>query len=124
MMAVEYAQVAHIIATLKKKKFVISNEKQLQADISLHLFACNISHAREASLSLARRDIPDFCFDEGVYAEVKIKGGKMAIYKQCERYCENEKVNSLILVTNRMMALPHHINNKPVYIINLSTAWL
>jgi hypothetical protein len=117
-----YELVALVMDVLKKKKFAIDNEKQVQADIASHLQKHNIGHVRE--FPLTKKDIPDFKLNEGLFVEVKIKGGKMEIYRQCERYCNHPDVAGLILITNRMTALPVRINNKPVYVINLSTSWL
>lgn len=95
------------------------DEKALQSQLANHL--APLGFQREYRLDA--KNIPDF-FLEGVAIEVKIKGGRMAIYRQCERYCKFDQVKSLILITNRAMGLPTTINDKPVYLFNLGKAWL
>lgn len=56
--------------------------------------------------------------------EVKIKGRAPEILKQCERYCELYQMKRLILVTNRAMGFPPHLNGKPCHVIQLGRSWL
>lgn len=111
-----------VLSAFKNKRFLVGTEKQIQQDISDYLTTIGVEHTREIQLSDS--DIPDFKFCEGVFAEVKIKGSKMLIYKQCERYCQHDDVKALILITNKTIPLPKTINGKRVYVINLSNSWL
>lgn len=112
-----------LFAILTKHRFSMEKEKETQLEIAALLKSNNIEFTREFILD--KKNTIDFMFEEqGIGMEVKIKGGKRAIYRQCERYCSFDKINVLILVTGRSMGMPKEINNKPIYLINLSTAWL
>lgn len=107
---------------LSSGRFVrLDDEKALQAEMADYLNSKGVTFTREKRLSA--RDIPDFFIDD-LAIEVKIKGGKMDIYRQCERYCGYDEVKALILVTNKSMALPDQINGKPAYVLNISKSWL
>lgn len=105
---------------LSGRRFPLSDEKKLQAEIA-DAFAGFVNFRREVILSPG--NIIDF-ISEGVGIEIKLKGSAKAIYRQCERYCAFEEIKAIILVTNKIMKLPKQINNKNTYIINLGKAWL
>ena len=77
----------------------------------------------EREYRLDNKNIPDF-FINGLAIEVKIKGSKTSIYKQCKRYCEFDEVKALLLVTNRTMGFPKDINGKDCYFHSLGKSWL
>ena len=81
----------------------------------------NIEHERE--VRLAPGDIVDFMIG-GVAIEVKIGGRKRSIYDQCERYCEHERVEALVLATSVAMGFPPEIKGKPCYVASLGRGWL
>jgi hypothetical protein len=110
-----------IQAILAGKMFPLSDEKRLQNAIEDELQRAGVIVKREYRLST--KDIIDFMVGS-VGIEVKIKGGKLDIYRQLERYAEHELVSHLILVTNVAMGLPPDIKGKPTSIINLARAWL
>lgn len=105
------------------KRFSLDNEKQVQKQVQELLKKNGIEHIREYKLD--DKNIPDFFFiNTGLCVEIKIKGGKKAIYRQLVRYSEFEQVEALILLTNKSMSLPLSINNKPTKIINMGMSWL
>lgn len=104
---------------IKKTRADLTNEKKTQNQIFEEIKY--FGFVREYKLDA--HNIPDFFYD-GIAIEVKIKGSKMAIYKQCERYCRFDQVKALILCTNKSMGFPEEINGKPCYYINLGKAWL
>ncbi len=110
-----------ILNILSGKRFDIHNEKETQKQIEAALISQKILFKREHHLSL--ESIPDF-FINGIAIEVKIKGNAREIFRQCERYCKFDEVTHLILITNRSMGFPPHINNKPCYIIKMGKQWL
>lgn len=65
-----------------------------------------------------------FLLDGSIGMEVKIKGGKRNIFRQCERYCQFEAVKIFILITNLSMGFPEEINGKTCYVVKLGNAWL
>lgn len=111
-----------IIACIRWGKFDLTHEKTTQEQMHAWL---NNQHGYKflRHHPLDKANIPDFFLD-GIAIEVKIKGGKKAIYKQCVRYCSFEAVKVLILCSNKSMGFPAEINGKPCYFINLGKAWL
>ncbi|AMX93707.1 MULTISPECIES: hypothetical protein [Mesorhizobium] len=113
--------VQQIIGLLAGIRLPLSDEKRLQAAISDEFTLADIPHEREVRLS--PEDVIDFmCGEIGI--EVKIKGGKRAIFHQVERYAQHDSIKELILVSNVAMGFPPEINGKPVYFHNLAKAWL
>jgi hypothetical protein len=113
-----------ILACLKKKRFLIDKEKDLQKAISETLTTEGIRHFREFDFNGQRRDIIDFMIHPYIGMEVKIGGSKASIYRQLSRYCSYTTVVHLILVTNKAMALPPEIKGTKTYVLNLGRAWL
>lgn len=109
-----------IIKILSGKKFSLQYEKELQSEIYQAL--SEATHTlREYPLD--SKNIIDFYCD-GIGIEVKIKGNRKTIYKQCLRYCAFDDIKALILVTNRAMGFPTSINSKPCAVVNLGISWL
>lgn len=107
--------------SLGRRRFPLANEFDLQDAIARALEADEIAFERERRLS--SKDIVDF-FVCGIAIEVKIKGGKLAIYRQVERYAAHEEVERILLVTSIAMSLPADINGTPASVLNLARAWL
>ncbi len=110
-----------IVAFFHARRFPLTDEKILQARIAECLGKENIEHERE--VRLAPGDIVDFMIG-GVAIEVKIGGRKRSIYDQCERYCEHERVEALVLATSVAMGFPPEIKGKPCYVASLGRGWL
>jgi len=115
------SEVSNIIKFLSGKRFPLSDETRLQSSIEEELQRDGVIFKREFRLS--PEDRIDFLIGR-VGVEVKIKGGKLAIYRQVERYAQRDAVDALILVTNVAMGMPEEINGKPVHVFNLGRAWL
>lgn len=113
-----------IIQALRSKRFPVENEKVLQAEIGKHLAerfsGCHILREFE----LDSLNIIDFLLERQIGIEVKIKGAKREIYRQCERYLNFDQVKVFILVTNLSMGFPEEINGKSCYVVKLGQAWL
>lgn len=112
---------AHIIELLTSHRLSLSDEKDLQAEISDVFEAAALDFERE--VRLGAHDIVDFMV-EGIAVEVKIKGSRRAIYRQLERYCGYDAVAGIVLATNVPMALPIDICGKPTAIAHLGRGWL
>jgi hypothetical protein len=113
---------AAIVQVIQATRIDLSNEKAAQEQIALALAAAGIAHQRE--VRLAPRDIPDFLAG-GVAIEVKLRGArKMDVFRQLERYCTHERVQSIILASNLSMTLPAEINGKPARFVSLGRSWL
>ncbi|MCA0214739.1 MAG: hypothetical protein LCH79_16370 [Proteobacteria bacterium] len=115
------ATAARIVEIVERNRLPLSNEKATQAALAELLKAAGIEHERECRLS--GKDIPDFMIG-GLAVELKIKGGKMDIYRQLKRYAEHDRVTRLLLVTGVAMGLPGDILNKPATMASLSRGWL
>lgn len=113
-----------ILSILNNKRFPLHNEKSLQAAIEMELLRNLPDWMVTREYMLDKNNTIDFLIHGDYGIEVKIKASKMAIYRQCERYCQFDKINSLFLVTNTSMGFPKEINGKDCYIINLGKAWL
>lgn len=111
----------YILNWLSWKRFSLEDEKALQREIAVHMEQQFDDLQREYRLD--SRNIVDF-FIRGIAIEIKIKGKKMAIYKQCERYAAFDEVKKIILLTNKAMGFPEYVNDKRVYVLNLGKAWL
>lgn len=113
-----------VVSLLKKYRFNVTDEKALQ--VQIHEVLLNdggFQVEREYALDNDRKSIIDFLIDNtGI--EVKIKGSKLSIYKQVERYCSYEKIKNIVLVTNVATGFPPEINGKNCYLVNLGKAWL
>jgi len=110
-----------IIGILAKYRFDTSCEATLQAQIENVLQESGIEYQREVHLSL--RDRIDFLV-HGIGIEVKITGSAKAIFRQCQKYCTYDQIESFILVSGRSMGLPETIEGKPCYYHNLGQSWL
>lgn len=120
-----------IIDILKSHRFAIGNEKVTQNRIWALLNRYNKVMMQNIDMTCAKeyrlddKNIIDFYFlAHHIGIEVKIGGSAKDIYRQLERYTAFDQIKEIILLTNRTMGLPATINNKPVYVLNLSKAWL
>ena len=118
------ALIEKVAGVLRHKRLCLHDEKELQREMH-KIFLSNMDPADvERELPLDKDNIIDFRIFAQVGVEVKIKGQKRAIYKQCVRYCEFDQIKTLLLVTNKSMGFPEQINGKDCYVLNLGRAWL
>lgn len=110
-----------IVVVLRRQRLPLNDEKQLQAAIATALTEAGLEHERE--VKLAPGSVIDFLVGD-VGIEVKIKGQRKSIYRQCERYCGFDRVKSLVLATSAAMGFPAAIAGKPTYLVSLGKAWL
>jgi len=122
-MAEEYVLrlTSQIVSILSSVRIPLHSESIAQATIAGVLGMAKITWDREVKLDSKNR-IDLMVGDIGI--EVKLKGNAKSIYKQCERYCQFERVQNLILVTNRTIGFPPTINNKPCFLVILGRSWL
>jgi hypothetical protein len=114
--------VKRVVEAISRKRFPLNDEKATQHGIMDALMESKEPFERERYLDA--KNIIDFLTRSGVGIEVKIKGTKVSIYKQLERYSKFLCIEALVLVSNVSMALPEEINGKPLYYIKLSNAYL
>lgn len=106
---------------LKRARLPLESEKATQAALAEAFDQYGIPYVREVTLS--EGDIVDFLV-EGIAIEIKLKGSRMAIYRQICRYAASPKVHRVLLLTARCMGLPEEIEGKPANVFSLSEAWL
>lgn len=114
--------VANLITIIERNRFPLHDEIRTQTSIEIAFNAAAVIFTREERLS--ESDIVDFLCDGGIACEVKIKGRRMAIYRQLERYAQHENVRAILLVTALPMGLPEFIKGKPTFIASLNQGWL
>lgn len=98
--------------------FRVSTEGDLQDSIARVLTGCGIDFDREVRLNSA--DVIDFVVGTtGI--EVKIKGSLPALTRQLHRYAQHDRIQSLVVVTNRarLRSVPDVLNGKPVAVYSL-----
>ena len=113
-----------LIELLSRGRFDYADEKVCQEQIEKYLIVNKITFIRECAFD---NGIVDFFFPKsGLVLEVKAssKWGKTQVYRQCERYCENQEVTGLVLATGKAQGLPRQINGKPVGIYQLGIGLL
>lgn len=113
--------IAIIMGVLSRARLPLNDEKRLQVEIEKLLASTGLHVRRE--VTLAAGDVVDFMADD-IAIEVKIKGQRRAILRQCERYAAHETVGAIILVTNVAMGFPATLHGKPTAVLNLGRAWL
>ena len=106
---------------IKRTRFSLNTEAETKIQMAAVFKANGLSFTTEHVLDAQSR--LDF-FMDGTAIEVKLKGARMEIYRQCERYLAHPDVTDLILITNRAMCLPERINGKRAIVLNLGRAWL
>ncbi|EGR2118897.1 hypothetical protein G6355_12310 [Vibrio cholerae] len=104
-----------LVELLRKAKLRISDEKKCQEDLEQFLLSEGLPFSREHHLSDGRSIIDFFFPRSGIGIEVKVlkNWGKMKIYRQCKRYCDNTELKGLILMTACPQGLPDIIQGKP-----------
>ena len=113
--------IAVIMGALARARLPLNDEKRLQVEIEPLLARTGLLIRRE--VTLAPGDVVDFMADD-IAIEIKIKGQRRAILRQCERYAAHDAVAAIILVTNVAMGFPATLNGKPTAVLNLGRAWL
>lgn len=109
-----------LITLLKSGQFTLIDEKLCQDDIQDLLDKYNVPYKREYNLGTG---IVDFYLTRSRIAiEVKAikKWQKLEVYRQCERYCQSEEVDGLLLATGASLTLPDSINDKPTMVYHLA----
>lgn len=110
-----------VVRALSGVRLPLHDEKALQAEIAARFTALGIDAERE--VILAPGDIVDFMVG-AIAIEVKIKGSRRDILRQCQRYAGHARVEALVLATNVAMGFPPELNGKPTAVLNLGRAWL
>ncbi|WP_421849838.1 hypothetical protein [Oricola sp.] len=110
-----------IASDLERFRVSLRAEKATQADIARCLDTIGRAYQREVRLDA--KNVIDFLVD-GIGIEVKLKGVKRNVLRQCRRYCAFEEIRGLILFTNLAMGLPADLHGKPVMVVSAGRAHL
>jgi hypothetical protein len=113
-----------VIASLRRRRFNYSNEKDLQAGIATALQADGFEFSREHKLGDA--GTIDFLVYGFLGIEVKIKGSPSDVARQLLRYAGCQEVKGLVLVTGRaaLSSLPAELMGKPLHLVELWRTFL
>ena len=98
------------------------DEFELQAQVAGALRRAGLDFAKEARL--APRCRADFLLRGGVLIEVKRgRVDRARLLQQLRRYAAQEAVTSLIVVTERTVALPREVCGKRCAVVALNRLW-
>lgn len=104
---------------MKIYRFSVYDEKILQEQI-FNLILKKYNFKREYRLD--SKSIIDFYEPiNKIGIEIKVKGNVSDIYRQCKRYCENDLIKELILISAKTMNLPKEINGKKTSVILITS---
>lgn len=109
---------------LDRVRFSIVDEKLCQEEMDDHLTDLGVEFEREYRLSTGIVDF--FLPRSGLAIEVKAgkRWSKVEVYRQCERYCKDQSVRGILLVTGKAQGMPSDIEGKPVRVLHLGLAYL
>jgi len=115
-------QLDAIAAALTARRMSVNTESQLQAEIGAALAAAGIKATAEHRLAPASRI--DFLAG-AIGIEAKIKGSRLAVWRQLERYAAFEAIHALVLVgTVVMPAGIDSCGGKPFRFVSIGKGWL
>lgn len=104
---------------LRSTRFRWNSERDLQNGI--HQVLCNLMIEFAPEHILDENNRIDFLLSNGLGIEVKIAGGRPAVFAQLQRYAGFPEVTSLVLVTGRtqLASLPAKVNGKSLRVVSL-----
>lgn len=112
----------HILSLLRRSRLDITNEKRLQNQISDLFKLYGVPILKEYRTEYGIIDF--FLPESGVGLEIKIKGRPIDVLKQLERYAKVDEIKILVLITSKSFSMPQTVNEKPLYVLNISQSWL
>jgi hypothetical protein len=118
------AELAKVCDLLRQGDFNLMDETMTQDQIEMHFQVNQIPYVREKRLASGFVDF--YLPESGIAIEVKAhkQWQKMAVFRQCERYCQEEEIKGLILATAKIQGLPDQIAGKPARVLQLSLSAL
>lgn len=113
-----------LVTSLRKRRFIYQNEKDLQAGVETILKEDGFDFVRECQLGDA--GIIDFFVGGFLGIEIKIKGSPSEVARQLLRYAGREEIRGLVLVTGRSLlsSLPSELLGKPLTLVELWRTFL
>lgn len=113
-----------IVELLRRGRFDYADEKICQSQIASQFLKVGVVFEKEFAFE---NGTADFFFPRsGIVLEVKASRhwNKTQVYRQCERYCENDIVKGLVLATGKAQGLPQKIYGKPIRVYQLGIGQL
>ncbi|MXP24787.1 hypothetical protein GRI39_01840 [Altererythrobacter indicus] len=107
---------AKLAGLIRRGRYRQGNEFQIHDDLEAHLTQHSVPFEREVRLS-DRNRIDFLCGDVGI--ECKARAKRRELFRQLERYAQEDQISALILLTGTATGLPPEINGKPVYLVSL-----
>lgn len=118
-------EVSRLIEILSSYTFSLNDEKVCQREIAEVLTQRHVEFEREFDLRpYGGAGIVDFLVGGCVAVEVKLKGQRKSVYRQCRDYCKSDNVESLVLLSSLAMKLPEEIEGKSCFVVSLGSAYL
>lgn len=111
-----------LVHHLRRQRYRVGQEIWLQDDIEASLRFLQIAFEREARMTA--RDRIDFLVEGGIGIEAKTRCPPRQIFRQLERYAEQDAIASLILITGTAMGLPEAVKGKPLFLVSTGRASL
>lgn len=119
-MIIPRPNIAEVLRALHGARLPAHDEKALQQALADRFDKAGIVYTREAKVE---GGIIDFrCGAVGV--EVKIKGGKRAIWRQVQRYAETPGMDAILVIAGMPLALPGKAGAVDVVVHEIGGAWL
>ncbi len=110
-----------LVRVLSRKSFNYIDEKRCQIEMAQLFESLSLNGIREHNFGKGV-GVCDFFFPQsGIVVEAKAfkSWSKRQVYRQCQRYCQQDDVKGLILATGKAQGLPPEINGKPVRVYQL-----
>lgn len=92
-----------------------TDEYRIQASVARVLTAAGIPFQTEFALSATDR--VDFLVDGCVAVEVKVRGSRISVLRQLQRYARNDRISGVVLAATRrtlLAGLPKELHGKPL----------
>lgn len=112
----------NLITLLQSGQYRVHDEKACQVDIEEHLIKNSVPFKKEYNLGSSLGIVDFYLPRSRIAIEVKAikKWNKIAVFRQCERYCLSNEVDGLLLATGAALTLPSDINGKPACVYQIS----
>jgi hypothetical protein len=124
-------RVDDLVSKLRHARLRLDTEQALQDDIEAVIRGTGLPYRREVRVAGGRIDFlvgsesrVGAAHVRGIGIEVKIRGGKRSIHRQCAAYCGDPRIGHLVVITATALALPEVMHRTPVTILEIGRAWL
>lgn len=109
-----------VVAALSGWRLLVTTEREVQRQIAERFEAAGLAFEREVPVTGGRIDF--LVGDIGV--EVKISGGRRAIWRQIKGYASEPRITRFVLVASNACPMPPDVGGKSIIVHQLGAAWL